>query len=229
MPTLGLFNLAALVASLMVLAIAAVLIPDKSWSVTAITSAIVFSMTVGLVFYLPSIVVKKQSGNDAARMAALGPLGGLTGCALLLTAGGFALALLGMDRVVAVLDIFAVGSLAISGLMLRAATNVIGDVVAKHSVPSKHIAWQAAIQGLHHIATDTLSKAALVQLAEKFRYAASDVSGGSPQDILIDEAVQYIGNQLGADSAADVQSHISKIEILLAQRDLFLMKARSKI
>lgn len=228
MRAIGLFNLAALIASLMVLAIAAILVPDKSWSAAVISSAIVFSLTVGLAFYLSSIVVKKQSGNDAARMAALGPLSVLTGCALLMTAGGFSLALLGMDKAVIALDIFVVGSLVISGLMLRAASNVIGDAVVQHCVASKHIAWQGAVQSLHHITSDTLSKTALEQLAEKFRYAASDALGSTPQDSSIDSVVHDISEQLAANSAADVQSQISKIEMLMAQRDVFLRTLRSK-
>lgn len=227
MRAIGLINLAALFASIMVLAIAAVLIPEKSWSAVAITSAVIFALTVGLVFYIPTVVVKKQSGSDAAQIAMLGPLGVLTGCALLMTAVGFALALLGMDKAVYALDILAVGSFIISGLMLRAATNVIGDVDAQYAAPGKHIAWQGAIQGLHSIASDTQSKASLEQLAEKFRYAASDVVGGTPQDSSINDAVQGISDQLGADSAADVQSQISKIEMLIAQREAFLRSARN--
>jgi len=75
MRSMGLFNLAALVASVMVLAIAAVLVPDKSWSNAAITAVVIFALAVGFVFYVPSMLVKSQSDSDAAQMASLGPLG----------------------------------------------------------------------------------------------------------------------------------------------------------
>ena len=228
MRSMGLFNLAALVASVMVLAIAAVLVPDKSWSNAAITAVVIFALAVGFVFYVPSMLVKSQSGSDAVQMASLGPLGVVTGWTLLLTAGAFVLAILGMDKLAWSLDIFAIGSFIISGLMLRAAADVVSNVAAKYSVPSKHIGWQSEVQGLRSIASDAKSKAFLEQLAEKLRYAASDVPGGSPQDGSIDSEVRGIGDQLSADSAANVQSQIAKIEMLIAQRDVFLRSARNK-
>jgi len=225
---MGMFNLAALVGSIMVLAIAAVLVPDKAWSTAAITSVAIFALAVGIVFYAPSVVVKSQSGSDAAQIASLGPLGVITGLTLLLTAGAFCIALFGMEMLALALDIFSIGSLIISGLMLRAALNVVGNVASQYSVPSKHTRWQGEIQSLRSIASDTESKSSLEQLAEKLRYAASDVPGGSPQDGQIDSEVRAISEQLSADSAANVQSKISKIEMLIAQRDVFLRSARNK-
>lgn len=228
MRSIGLFNLAALVASVMVLAIAAILVPDKSWSTAAIASVGIFALAVGFIFYVPSMLVKSQSGNDAVQMASLGPLGVVTGLTLLLTAGAFVLAILGMDKLASALDIFAIGSFIISGLMLRASVEVVSNVAAKYSVPSKHIGWQSEVQGLRSITSDSKSKTSLEQLAEKLRYAASDIPGGSPQDGQIDGVVQEIGNLLSADSTANVQSQISKIEMLIAQRDVFLRSARNK-
>ncbi len=228
MRSMGMFNLAVLVASVMVLTIAAVLVPDKSWSNAAITSGVIFTLSVGFIFYAPSILVKSQSGSDAAQMASLGPLGVVTGWTLLLTVGAFVLAILGMDKLAWSLDIFAIGSFIISGLMQRAATNVIGNVATQYSAPSMHIGWQGKIQGSCSIASDAKSKASLEQLAEKLRYAASDVSVSSPQDCQIDSEVKAINEQLSADSAANVQSQISKIEMLIAQRDIFLRSARNK-
>lgn len=228
MRSIGLFNLAALIASVMVLAIAAVLVPDKSWSNAAITSVVIFALAVGVIFYVPSIVVKSQSGSDAARIASLGPLGVVTGWTLLLTAAAFCLALFGMEKSACALDIFAIGSFIISGLMLRTATNVIGNVAAQYSVPSKHTGWQGEIQNLRSIASNTESKSSLEQLAEKLRYAASDIPGGSPQDGQIVSVIKTINEQLSSDSAANVQSQISKIEILITQRDVFLRSTRNK-
>lgn len=228
MRSMGFFNLAAFVASLMVLAIAAVLVPDKSWSDAAITSVVSFALAAGLVFYVPSVVAKRQGGNDAVQMASLGPLGILSGGMLLLTAGAFVFAIYGMDSLAWAMNIFALGSFIISVLMLRAAGDVIDNVAAHYSAPSKHIGWQGETQGLSSIASDTKSKAALEKLAEKFRYAASDVPGGTPQDSLIAGAVNDIRDQLSTDSGSDIQSLISKIEMLIAQRDVFLRSARSK-
>ena len=228
MRSIGMFNLVALVASTMVLAIAVVLVPDKIWNTAAIASVLVFALAVGFVFYAPSVLVKKQSGSDAAQMASLGPLGVITGWMLLLTAAAFGFALFGFDKLAWTFDIFAIGSFVISGLLLRSALDVVNNVAANYAMPSKHIHWQSEIQGLRNIASDNNTKTSLEQLAEKLRYAASDVPGGSPQDDQIDSFVQSINDQLVTDRASDVQSQILKIDMLIAQRDVFLRSARSK-
>jgi len=226
---MGLFNLVAMIASLMVLAMFVVLSPDKSWGATLITSIVIFALSVGFVFYAPSVVSKKQGGSDAAKMASLGPLSVITGVLLLLTAGAFAFAIFGMDKLAWAIDILAIGIFIIGRLMLRAATDVIGNVAAQYSAPSKHIKWQGEIQNLSSITSDGSAKNLLEKLAEKLRYAASDMPGGSPQDSQIGEVINALGEQLSADSgSSNVQSHISKIEMLIAQRDGFLRTARSK-
>lgn len=228
MRSVGLFNLSALIASVMVLAITYVLVPDKSWTNEAIASVIIFALAVGFIFYIPSVLVKNQSGSDASRMASLGPLGVVTGWTLLLTTGAFVLAILGMSKFALALNIFAVGSFIISGLVLRAALNVVSDTSAQYSAPSSHIKWQGDVQGFRGITSDSKSKAALDQLAEKFRYSASDVPGGSPNDSAIDSALSALGEQLSGDGNANIQSHIAGIEVLIAKRDVFLRSARNK-
>ena len=85
MRVLGLFNLSALVSSLMILAIAYVLVPDKVWTNEAIAALIIFALAVGFIFYIPSALVKDNGDNDAAQMASIGPLGAITGWTLLIT------------------------------------------------------------------------------------------------------------------------------------------------
>ncbi len=228
MRSMNLFNLAALVASVMVLAIAAVLIPDKLWSDATITSVVMFAFAVVFVFYAPSVISKSQTTNDAAQIAAIGPLGILSGGMLLLTAGAFVFAILGRERMAWAMNIFSCGSFVISLLMLRAASNVIGTVVAHDVAPSKHIIWQSEIQSIGSRVVDAKSKHAMEMLAEKFRYAASDVPGGTPQDSLISDALQEIHQLISGDSAIDLQGKISIIEMLIFQRDIYLRTARSK-
>lgn len=228
MRSMGFFSLAALVGSVMVLAIAAFLVPDKSWSNATITSTFIFALAVGFVFYAPSMLVKSQNGIDAAQIATLGPLGVVTGLTLLLTASAFVLAILRLDMLAWAIDILAIGSFIISVLLLSAAADVVSNVAAKYSVPSKHTGWQSEVQVLRSIASDAKSKAILEQLEEKLRYAASDVPGGSPQDSSIDSEVRSIGDQLRTNSSANLQSQIAKIEMLIAQRDVFMRTARNK-
>ena len=63
------FNLAAVVAALMVLVMAYYLVPDKALSGAAIASIVVFSLSVGFIFYLPSLITKIQHGRDAVPTA----------------------------------------------------------------------------------------------------------------------------------------------------------------
>lgn len=221
------FNLTALVASVMVLIMATILVPEKSWSNAAITSIVIFALSIGFVFYVPS-VVKPQGAGDAAPMASLGPLGIITGWMLLVTAGAFVLALLGMDKLAWAMVVLSIGSFMLSGLLLRAASDVVGNVAKQYSSPSKHIYWQREIQGLSSATPDGQLKNSLANLAEKLRYTASDVLGGSPQDGQIDGEIKAIVNLLAAKNSANVQNKITQIEVLMSQRDIFLRSARDK-
>ena len=228
MRVLGLFNLSALVSSLMILAIAYVLVPDKVWTNEAIAALIIFALAVGFIFYIPSALVKDNGDNDAAQMASIGPLGAITGWTLLITSAAFVLALLGMNKAALALDIFAVGTFIVSALMLRAASSIISNVASQYSVPSNHIRWQGEIQGFRSIAIDSKTKTALEKLAEKFRYSASDVPGGTPSDDHIDSAINSIGAALSSDSSIDITNLIAKIDVLISQRDVFLRSKRNK-
>lgn len=225
----GWFNLSALVASLMVLAITFALVPDKTWSVAVITSVVFFAFSIAFVFFLPSVILGNSGGNNAAQMISLGPLSFITGGMLLLTAAGFVSALIGWDKIAWVINIFAFGSFLISLFMLRASLEVVGNAAFQHPGPSKHIIWQNEIQGLCGMATDTSTKSELKRLAEKLRFAASDMPSGSPQDNPISSEIQALADMLKSNSSAVLQKNISSIEILVAQRDSYLRTNRNKV
>ena len=54
MRLLGVFNIVAIVASVMVLVMAFILVPDKSWNSSTIISVIIFALAMGFVFYTPN-------------------------------------------------------------------------------------------------------------------------------------------------------------------------------
>jgi len=228
MRLIGWFNLAAVVAGLMALAMAYYLVPDKAWSDAAITSIVVFSLSVGFIFYLPSLITKQQHGRDSIPIASIGPLGFLTGLIPIISAVAFILALKGMDNIAFAVNVFAVGFFIISWLMLRASADVISNVETTGTAPSKHISWQSEIQGLCCATSDNTLKNTLDKLAEKLRYAASDVPGGSTQDSQIENEIQSISDLLAVNKTTDVQAHISNVEMLLQQRDIYLRSARNK-
>jgi hypothetical protein len=222
------FNFAAIVASLMVLAIAYILVPDKSWSTAAITSIIFFALATGFIFYVPSLITKKQYDRNAVQMALIGPLGFLKALMLLMTLGTFVLAFNGMDNLAFAGNVFLVCIFIISWLMLRASADVIQNIENENTIPSKHFGWQSDIQNLITITSNQPIKKSFTNLAEKLRYTASDITGGTPQDNLIDSAIEAVKDQLTTDNDKNIQEKISKIEILIEQRNIYLRSARNK-
>lgn len=229
MRTIRWLDLSALVASLTVFAIAFVLVPDKTWSAAAITSVTLFAFSVASVFYLPSFTLKNNGGgNNAAQMASLGPIGFLAGGMLLLTASGFVSALMGWDKAAWIVDIIAFGAYLISQFMLRAACEIVGNVASQYSGSGKHTVWQSEVQKLCGMATDATTKSGLERLAEKLRFAASDVPGSSSRDNQVSSEIHKLANLLGSDNSEILQKNISKIEMLIIQRDISLRSARNK-
>jgi hypothetical protein len=229
MRSFGLFNIAALILSLMIGAVAYVLVPNQSWTIEAVIALIFFALAVGVIFYSPSLFKKNDSKNDADTMASIGPIGLITGWTLLLTSVAFLLALLGMSKLALAFDIFAVGTFLSSVVMLRATLPIINDISARNSVQSNHILWQSEIKGLKAISLDDKTKSFLEQLAEKFRYAASDVPGETtPSDGLINDAIKDLGDILLKENSADVTNIIKKIDALVIQRDIYLNSLRNK-
>ncbi len=227
MRSIGYLNIAALVTSIMMLLIAFILVPEKSWNTATTISIIIFALTVGFIFYIPNTIMKRQDNSNATQLASIGPLGIITGLMLPLTASAFVMALLDFPKIAYVLDVLAVSGFIVSGLILNAALNVINDVAEQSSMPSKHFTWQGTFQGLSAVVSDADSKIALEKLIEKLRYMPSDVAGGSPQDSAIESIVQEINNELNLDNSANIQSLLGKIEVLVAQRDIYLRSARS--
>lgn len=228
MRTIRWLDLSALVASLTVFAIAFVLVPDKTWSAAAITSVTLFAFSVASVFYLPSFTLKNNGGNNAAQMASLGPIGFLAGGMLLLTVSGFVSALMGWDKAAWIVDIIAFGAYLISQFMLRATCEIVGNVASQYSGSGKHTVWQSKVQELCGMATDASIKVELERLAEKLRFSASGVPGGTPHDSHVSSEIQILANLLGSDNTAILQNNISRIEMLIAQREVFLRRARNK-
>lgn len=227
MRLLGIFNIVAIVASVMVLVIAFILVPDRLWNSSTIISATIFALAMGFVFYAPNIVAKRQGSNNAEQLASIGPLGVIIGWMLLLASGAFVLAIAGYSKLALALDVFVIGTFIISLLMLNTALNIVNNITEQSNKPSKHFQWQTTLKGFCAIASDANSKNSLEKLVEKLRYASSDITSATPQDIQIESIVQEINDQLILDNSSNLQNMISKIEVLMAQRDIYLRSARS--
>lgn len=229
MRSIGLFNVAALILSLMIGAIAIVLVPEQAWTVEAGIALVLFALAVSIIFYSANLFVKEDRANDANKMASIGPIGMITGWTLLLTSAAFLIALLGLSKLALALDIFAFGTFLSSVVILRATLPIISDIAARNSAPSNHIRWQSEVKVLKTISLHDRSKLLLEQLAEKFRYAASDVPGEpAPSDELINDAISDLGEILRKDGSADITNIIIKIDAFLSQRDIYLHSLRNK-
>ena len=227
MRNFGLFNLSALVASAMVLGIAFVLVPDQSWTTELMVSVALFSVSVGFVMFSPTILSKTKGSTDASQMATIGPLSVIAGWLFMLTAAAAAFAIFGFGKIAIALDIFAVGTFIIGAITLRAAINVVADVSEKYSRPSSHVRWQQSIQGLAGLTADRKCAETLEKLAEKFRYAPSDVPGGTPHDSDLDSAINEIAQSVESQTS-DFAEKVKRIEALMVKRDMFLRTARNK-
>lgn len=227
MRTYGLFNICALIASGIVLAITYILVPEQSWTAGTTASVIVFSLAVAFLFFNPSII-KRRDKNNAAQFAAIGPISVLSGWLLLFSAGAVILSLAGYDRLAVALDVFTVGICLIGLLALRSAMNVVSHVAEKQTVASTHTRWQSDIQGFRAMRSEQKTVRLLDSLAEKLRYLASDIPGGTPFDSEIDSAIRNLGNQLAASPDSEIENHIRAIEAYLGKREVFLRSARSQ-
>lgn len=227
MRNFGLFNISALVASAMVVGIAFVLVPEQSWTTELLISVALFSVSFGFVMFVPKILSTKKGNTDASQMASIGPLSVIAGWLFLLTAAAAAFAIFGFGKIAISLDIFAVGTFIIGSITLRAAINVVADVSDNYSKPSSHVRWQQNVQGLVGLTSDRRYVDALEKLAEKFRYAPSDIPGGTPHDSDLDSAINEIAQSV-ENKSSDFEEKVKKIEVLMVKRDLFLRTARSK-
>lgn len=228
MPTLALLNWAALLASLTMLGVAFALLPDLTlWTGSMLFALALFVLAVAFLFISPSLIAARRGRDDAESMAAIGPVGGIAAVLLLLTALALTLAAFGFDRMALVLDILALGGLAIALLSLRALKNRLVNAAAGSAQPGKLRQWQGQVQVLCGMTADATQRALLEKLAEKLRYAGSDVSGGSPQDAEIDAALKEIGTMLTAETLG-LEAVVGELETALLKREVFLRALRSK-
>lgn len=228
MKGLGMLNLSALVASITIVVVAGVLFPEQLTGNVAIATLVIFALSVGFMFYVPSLLLRDHRGSDAGQMASLGLAGAISSTLLLATTIAFALALLGYDRLAIATDVMAIGGLIVGGLTARSALSVISDVSNSSAVVSRHSTWQQEMQALAAVVADEGARNEIDRVAEKFRYAASDVPGGSPQDAEIDSLLGSLRVSLEKDDNAGASAMARKLEALVARREVFIRAARSK-
>ena len=86
MPTLSLFNWAALVAAITVMGMAFILVPEAAWTTSVFLSIGLFVLAVAFLFYATSLIAGRRSAGDAGQLASISLVGVLTAGLLLLTA-----------------------------------------------------------------------------------------------------------------------------------------------
>lgn len=229
MKGLGMLNLSALVASITIMAVAGVLFPEQLTGNVAIATLVIFALSVGFMFYVPSLLLQDRRGSDAAQMASIGLAGAISAFLLVATTIAFALALLGHDRLAVAMDVIAIGGLIVGGLTARSALAVIDEGSRASAPVSRHSLWQQEMQALSAGVGDDGARKEIDRLAEKLRYSANDVPGGSPQDAEIDSLLENLRGILDGNDPSGLSASVRKMEALLSRREIFIRSARSKV
>lgn len=225
MPTLSLFNWAALVAAITVMGMAFILVPEAAWTIPVFLSIGLFVLAVAFLFYATSLIAGRRGAGDAGQIASISLVGVLTAGLLLLTAAASALALFGFGKTAMALDVLTVGGFVTCLLLLQAARNVLGNAADRES--SRHQRWLGEVQVLRGMSTDRSEGELLEKLVDKLHHAASDLPGGSPQDAEIDALLAKMPDLLGAGGEGLAEA-VRQTELLLLKRDVFLRAGRSK-
>jgi hypothetical protein len=223
----GLVGFAGLIAAATTLALGFVLFPERLSSSVAVVSLAIFAGSVGLLFYVPSIVVGQRGANDAAPLASIGPVAAILAVLLVTAATGFLLALGGFDRLAVAADVLAVGSFLVGVFVVRAALTVVEDVARRHSGLSRHAVWRGELLRLASTARDTTIRMDVERAAEDLQYAASDLDG-SPQDAAITQAIEVTSRHVASGNQAMVRDGLAELRRLLSQREVYLRSSRSK-
>jgi hypothetical protein len=205
-----------------------VLVPEQLVaSPSAVIMLFVLAASVALV-RLPVVLVTREARTDAGSLAVLGPAATLGFWVITLAAVGFVAALLGATRLGVAADVIAVAVLVSGSLGLRAAMDKVQAVSGAHSGPSRLASWRSGLAAAATNAVSAQHRAKLQALEEQARYAASDISGGCPQDSALEATVAAL-NQASASGDENVFAEsVRQFENLMAQRELTLKAARSR-
>lgn len=228
MKTNSLLALAAAVAAMTIVGVAVVLVPEALASPQAILALIVLALAVAFIFYVPGLALSGMQRSDAAPLSLIGPYGALSILILCGAAAAFVLAVIGLHRLARVIDILVIGGAIVSILVLRIVYRFVDESSTKSSGPSRHSNWHAELDMLATTAREPAARIALERLAEKARFAASDVPGAVLDSSDLDAAVQDLG-ALSADGTQQALTmKIEEIEALLARRELNLRAMRNR-
>ena len=220
----GLFNICALIAGGIVLAVSFIIMPDQVWTTSTTVAIAVFALAVAFIFLMPLFIGK--AGDEAAQFSSIGPLGSISGYALFFSVAAVIAALLSYERLSLSLDVLTVGLWLIGIFVLRASVNIISNVSTKYP-PSSHMKWQSDIQRLRAVSTEK-NTTVFEKLAEKLRYLSSDIPGGTPFDNEIEDTISVLASKLVSSEGGVIEDYVKKVETLLDKREIFLRASRSK-
>jgi hypothetical protein len=221
------FNLATIVAIACVLSVIYVFFPESAWSSLPFSiSAFALSISVGYIFYIPSIL--NNNKNIAAKFAVIGPQTLIVLIMLGLTFTSFRFAILGSNGLAFVFDILALSFLLISHFLLKASIQIIQNTSEKYSKSSNHIKWQNELRAITSQTEDKNLKNQLMQVIDSLRYASSDVSESTPHDEEIKTNIFQIKDAVLNNSTLDFNSSLIKIKMLIELRNNYLKSFRNK-
>jgi hypothetical protein len=229
MKTTKLLSLSAVILGLAIVVLGFVVVPELlAASPAAVVCLFVLAFSVVLV-RLPAVLVSRSARTDAAALAVLGPASMLGLFVIALAAAGFVLALSGATRLGIAADIIAVAVLLSGSLFLRAAMDKVQAVSDSHSGPSRLAAWRGGLAAAAATAASLHYRERLLALEEQARYAASDLPEGCPQDAALEVVVAALAQAAAGGNDAAFAERVREFESLMAQRELSLRAARSRV
>ena len=228
MKTRLLLNLAGLVATFCVVGSLAIIFPFERWTYSLEVSGFLFALAVGNLFYVPSLFLKNHTGNDAHKLAIIGPRVVVVLIQLALTLASLHYAILSLDLFSYVIDIVTVSFIIISFLILNATTEIIEDVVKNHSKISNHVKWQTQLIAVKSNSRNLQVITVIESILESLRYSASDLPNGVAQDVDISNCIEDIKGLLEINPEEDICILLGELKKLIELRNVALRSERSK-
>lgn len=227
----GLFRYAAGSAALVVVLLAAFLIPGTSWDAATIAAVASLAASVALSLSIPKTFTGRGK-SDAGRIATIGLSSVVLGGYFILSVGTLAIAALGIDRkfVWAALTV-SVGWLVIGSLISRGSVQYIDTVSAEKTqdAPTRSMIM-AELTAISFSCPEQFT-ADINRLLETMRYSASDLSGSpSTENATILSLVNDNLRLSCRDGDASLfRKAVLDIDEKISIRDARLKTARSKI
>lgn len=218
----------AVSAGVAAIAVILFLIPREYLDASAIFALVWLGLSAVLMFIFPSTRLGAMGFTDDPRpFAAIGPRMVFSAIGFFVVVLALVVSLLDSPGLSFALTAASIGLYLFSFFVERTAAEVIERVATQQNVPSAHLKWHTEMQLLLAQSKTPEQRAALEELAESFRFAASDRFGISPLKEEIDHAIEALKADVTSGTGT-LDVSVDHLQGLVKQRSILLQQARSK-